>query len=370
MKQKHNIDYGNIELIKDIWGFIKPYKRNFFIGSLLRITSDILWLFPVWALAEIITFTSNYQMGESTLYVWQLLGAIALSGIYYFIAHGLCKYYIYQVSENANVDAQKNTTKYLYSLDMAWQEKENTGNKMQKIIKGGGSLDRIIRIYVDLLIESSVNLVAILIILSFLNIYFAAILIFFFITYYFLSYFLIKKAAYQSHICNLEWENFNGVAFESVNNISIVKSLRIGERIFPFLLKISQNLSAEIKKRIYYFRRRGIILNIYQEIFRLGIVSFTLWQIFQGNLEVGVLVMVLLYFGKIQQSAAEFSQTYNEFVLAKIAMFRMKEILRMEPTVENSGEKVFNPNWKTLSFKNIDFSYHGQKVLKDFFFGN
>jgi ABC-type multidrug transport system fused ATPase/permease subunit len=77
--------------------------------------------------------------------------------------------------------------------------------------------------------------------------------------------------------------------------------------------------------------------------------------------------MVLLYFGKIEESAYEFAETYSQFVTAKIAMLRMKEILQTEPKIENSGTKNFDPQWKKLFLKNLSFSYHGQKVLKNFF---
>lgn len=366
MNKKNPIHYGNKELIKDIWNFILPYKAKFFLGSLARATSDVVWLFPVWALSEIITFTSNYQSGESTLYVWQLMGGVLAVSTYHFIFQDIAKYLIYQVAENANIDAQKYTIQHLFGLNMSWHEQENTGNKMQKIIKGGGSLNNIIRLYVDLVIESFINIIAILIILTTLNIFFTAILLFFFVTYYLLSYYLTQKAAQQSYRVNLEWEQFNGTSFESINNISIVKSLRIGEKIFPFLEKISERLTKKIRKRVFLYRMRSGILSIYQELFRILIIVFTLWQIFQGNLEVGVLVMVLLYFEKIEESAYEFAQTYNEFVTAKIAMWRIKEILKTEPTIEKSGTKTFDSEWKTLSLKNISFSYHGQKVLKNF----
>lgn len=366
MNKKDTINYDNKYLIKDIWRFVLPYKTKFFWGSIAKITSDIVWLFPVWALSEIITFASNYLLGESTLYVWQLMGAILIVSIYHFIFHDIAQYLIFQVAENTQVDAYKKTLKHLFVIDFKWHEKENSGNKMQKIIKGGASLNNIIRLYVDLLIKSSINLIAIFIILTALNLYFACILLFFFITYYLLSYYLTKKAALQSHIVNLEQENFSGMAFESINNISIVKSLRIGERIFPFLEKISQRLVEKTRKRIYLYRMRAGILNLYQEFFRLLIILFTLLQIFQGNLEVGILVMVLLYFGKIQESAYEFAETYNEFVIAKIDMFRMKEILQTEPKIENSGTQTFDIQWKKLLLKNISFSYHGKKVLKNF----
>lgn len=359
-------NYPTGEMIRDIWAFISPSKTKFFLGSFARITSDIVWLFPIWALSEIITFASEYQAGESQEFAWILLIAIILSSIYHFIFHDVAKYLLYQVAENANINAQKKAIHHLYDIDLHWHEKENSGNKMQRIVKGGGSLDAIIRIYVDLFIESTINVIAILIILFALDWRLSAILLFFFFSYYFLSYFLTKKAVRQSHVVNLEWENFNGIAFESINNISLVKSLRIGDKIFPFLTTIGDRLTSKIKKRIYYYRIRAGALNIYQEFFRIMMIAFTLWQIFQGHFAIGTITMVLLYFGKIEAAAYEFSETYSEFITAKIAMLRMKEIFREIPHVENSGTQAFSPDWKTLEFKNIFFSYHGQEVLKNF----
>ena len=111
---------------------------------------------------------------------------------------------------------------------------------------------------------------------------------------------------------------------------------------------------------------RSVSIELYQELFRLIIIAFTVWQVFLGSLEVGILAMVLLYFGKIEEAASEFAQTYSEFVSSKIDMFRMKEIMRTEPSIENTGELSFNENWQTLKFKDVSFAYHGQSVLKGF----
>jgi len=366
MTKYENIRYSSWELFKDIWQFIKKYKSKFFIGTFLRITSDLVWLFPPFALSEIITFAANYQLGSDTTYAWQLLVAILIIAIYHYIFHDVAKYFVYQVAENAGIDAQTSTIKHLHKLDMNWHEKESTGNKMQKIAKGGESLNRLIRVYIELTIESTINLVAILLILATINKYFSLILAFFFITYYFLSFNLTHKAVKQAHVTNLEWEKFNGIAYESINNISTIKSLGIGKGIYPFLIKISKKLKEKIKKRIQHFRVRGGILSLYQETFRFIIVGFTLWQIFLGNLEVGIIAMVILYFRKIEEASYEYASMYNEFVTAKIDLYRMKEVLRELPSIEDSGNKKFNTKWKQLDFKNIRFSYHKKNILQNF----
>lgn len=359
------IDYTSIELIKEIWSYILPYRTKFIWGTIARIISDIVWLFPPWALSEIITFAANYQPGNNTSYPWKLLIAIFAVALIHFIFREVAKYLVFQVAENVNIDAHKKVLRHLFAIDLEWHEKENSGNKMQKITKGGGSLNKIIRLYINLFVESTINFVAILFILMSVNKDFAFILIFFFVTYYLLSFKLTKKPVEQSHVVNLEMEKFSGLAFEAINNISTVKSLRLGEKIFPFLVSVSEVLYEQIRKRIYFYRVRTCILDIYQEFFRLIIVGFTLWQIFLGNLEVGILAMVLLYFGKIVESAYEFAETYSEFVTAKIDMYRMKEIMLVEPEIENAGSHTFNDNWKELRFQNLSFGYYGQEVLKN-----
>ena len=366
MKDTFVNNYTNIELIKDIWGYIKPYKKKFFLGTLLRITSDIIWLYPIWALAEIITFASNYQLGQPTTYAWTLMGSIVACGIYHFICHDYCKYFIYQVSEHAHVDAMNKSLQHLFRIDMQWHEKENSGNKMQKIVKGGESLKEIIRMFVDLVIESTVNLIAIFIVLAYLNTYFILLLSVFFVSYYILSLKLTNRAKYQSHIVNVEWEKYNGISFEAINNISIVKSLRIGNKILPFIHGFAKTVIKKTHRRIVLYRTRSAVLNLYSEAFRIVSVSYTLYLIFDGQLEVGVLALVLLYFGKIERSAFEFSETYHKFIMAKIAMIRMNEILETQPVIENVGTQTFTPNWKTLEFKNVSFKYHGKNVLKNF----
>lgn len=366
MPSHPHLQYGNLEMIKDVWSFVKPYRKKFFFGSFLRVTSDIVWLFPPFALSEIITFASQHQPGESTAYFWKIIIILIFVALYHFIFHDVCKNIIYPIAEQTEINAYVKSVRHMFDIDQAWHEKENSGNKIQKIAKGSGSLNGIIRVYIDLVVESTINLIAITIIFYTLNWRLNLILIVFFVSYYLLSYFLTQKAVLQSHKANVEWENFGGIIFEAINNISIIKSLRIGDKILPFITKISRKLFREIKKRVYYYRMRGGVLNLYQEFFRLGIVAFTGWQILQGNLEVGVIAMVLFYFGKIEASAYEFSETYSQFVTAKIAIFRMKEILNEQPTVEKSGHLTFNHTWETLKFENVSFAYHGKKVIKNF----
>lgn len=363
---RYEKQYSNWQMLKDLAEFVRPYKWRFWAGTAVRFISDVIWLYPIWAMSEIITFATTYESGASLDYFWFLMGSVVLIAIWHFIWHDWAKYLIYPIAERVSIDAQTKTLRHIFSLDSAWQQKENSGNKIKRISTGGESMNKIIRVYVDLVIESSVNLVGISVILWTLSWQLNLMLVTFYVTYYLLSYYYTKKASEQSHIANVEWEKFDGVMFEMVNHVATVKALGIGDQIMPWLKQISKKLMKEIKKRIVYFRMRGGVLNLYQELFRQSMILFTVWQVFKGEFEVGAIALVLLYFGKMRESAHEFAETYHELIIGKIKIMRMKEILDEEPVVENLGTKRFKRDWKEMIIDDVNFAYGGRQVLSNF----
>jgi len=291
---------------------------------------------------------------------------ILIVAVYHFITQDWAKYCIYQVAERMSIDARLQSLQHLFTLNASWHEKENTGNKMRRIDRGGDSLNELLRMYVDLVVESTINLVGIGIIFYTFSWQHNALLMIFFVSYFLLSIYLTKKASKTALVANVQWEEFSGRAFESVNNIQTVKSLNLGRYFIGYLTRQSHILMQAIKKRIQWFRFRGASLNLHQEFFRQGIILYTVIGVFQGRFEVGLIAMVLLYFGKIRESAGELAEVANEFVISKIAVMRMKDILNEKPTIELSGRKTFDLNWKRITFKGVHFSYKGRKVLDDF----
>lgn len=358
--------YSNFDLFKDLVSFVKPHRGKFWLGTFLRVTSDIIWLYPVWAVSEIINLATAYHPGDSLGHFWFLIISTILAGLYHFPSRELAKYHLYNVAEKISVEARLDTIQHLFKLDTSWHEKENSGNKIRKMNKGGDSLNDIVRLYVDLIVESTINLIAITIVFFRLQVGMALVLLFFFVSYFLISIQLTRRASKQAHAANVEWEKMEGVSFEAVNNINTIKSLYLGRNIFFYLRRSANTLLKEIKKRIIRFRVRQSVLDVYQELFRQGMILYTAWNVFEGNFEVGIIALVLLYFNKIRESAGEFAEVSNEWVIAKIAVMRMKEILQEKPHIELAGHRPMPKGWKTIQMNHIHFAYEGRKVLKDF----
>ncbi|MEK7672893.1 MAG: ABC transporter ATP-binding protein [Patescibacteria group bacterium] len=363
-----NQGYNNLNLLRDIWHFLKPYKKRFFVGISLRITSDIVWLFPPYAISKIITFATTYQNGDSLTYFWNLMIAVWIVAVYHIITHDLAKFLIYPIGERMALDSYEETIAHMFKLDSSWHEKENSGNKLKRMSKGSDSLKEMMRLFIDLVIESSINIIGITILVSTLGSMANIVIVFFFATYFAISFILNKKVGIHYKRSSIKEEEFEGLNFEAINNINTVKSLNIGKNILKLVKESAQRLMTEIKLRVFWFRTRSASLNIYREIFRQILIFYTVWQVLQGNLEVGTIALALLYFEKVSASAEELAEFSNKFMLSKISMMRLKDILNEKPNAEVNGTKDFNPKWKKLTVKNLNFTYGGKQTLNDLSF--
>ncbi len=357
--------YSTKALVKDMWAYIKPYKRAFLWGTFLRTTSDLVWLFPAWALSEIITLAGTYKPGDSLELFWTYMITIAIIAVYHFATHDGAKYLIYQVSEATRLDSIKKTIRHLFKLDSDWHEKENSGNKLQKIHKAGESLDQLIRMYVDLFIESVINVIGVSVVLISLGTWMSGIMLVFFASYFILARKLTHKSSSSSLKANHQWEKFEGVLFESVNNISTIRSLGFWKPIMGWLERRSKKLYSAIQNRIFWYRTRSLILNLWRELFRQIILWYVILKVFEGSLELGTISLVMFYFIKISDSAGELSEVSYHFEISRIAMMRLNEILMTAPTAEESGTQSFPKNWQVLELKNLNFAYKDHLILKN-----
>lgn len=358
-------EYSLKEFLKDLWKLLEPYRWKFFLATFLRFISDIVWLYPAYAISFLTAFLSQ-NLTPDTSMPWWIFGLWVSASLLHYGGRELAKYIGYQVSEHAALDAEYKTIGHLFSLDLSWQEKENSGNKLKRIQKGGEGINKIFRIWIDNCIEIVVNFAGMIGIIAFFDLRVACILSIFLISYFFISTTFTRKASQASNIVNIAEEKLHGLAFEAINNIRSVKVMGMGEALLAIFQKHLAVLFSKIRNRIKWFRMRELILAFWGQGFRFGIVAFIVWNILTGQYELNFLVLFDLYFLKIWSSIEELSAVNQDLVIAKYGIARMNEILK-EPVVIDTekGKKAFPKIWKKLVIQNLHFSYGKKQVLKN-----
>jgi len=360
--QKDN--YSTIALIRNLVTFIWPYKGRFIFASILRVIGEVVWLYPTYALASITTFFTAYHPGESLIPFWNIMGIFTLVCIVYFITIYYANFLGYSIAEKSAINAQLRTIKHIFSLDIDWHEKENTGNKVKGIDRGSEGVNQIVRMWFGSFIELGVSLFGVLFIISRFDQTIALFTLLFLVIYFSISVFYTRSATGATRKENLKDEELSGLIFESVNNIRSVKVMSMVQPLSDKLAKLGNELYEFIRKRIFWYQSGGGLKKFIGQIFRIAIICFIGWGIMQGRYEVGFLVLFYGYFSTIQSAVTKLADTSQDFAIRKQDVGRMISILDVQPVTDVEEGKVSMPkNWQKININDVSFSYGDKKVL-------
>ena len=360
------ISYTTGELLRDVVGFIAPYKWRFTLATLARLAGDLAWLYPALALSSIVTFLSTYEPGQNLSAVWIPIALWVVALLVRDIGHFIAKNEGYKIAERVALDASLKTMHHMMQVDMRWHEKENSGNKLKRVHNASQSLNRVIRIWFDAVIEITVNFIGISIIVSTFDFSLLAWLLLFTVSFFSISFFLTKRAALASYKVNEQEESVQGLLFESINNIRSVKVMGISAPLYQLIQTATTELFRRIKIRVLSFQSRSTLLYAWGYGFNIAILAFIIVGIIAGRYELGLVVLFHGYFGRIWESVSDLSNLTQDFVTAKYSIARMQHILNEPIAIDNDAGKVDVPtNWKEIQVRNVSFTYGDAKVLDD-----
>lgn len=354
------------ELIRFLLQLIRPYRRTFWFGSFLRFATDILNLVPAYALASIINRLSAHDYSSG---IWYFVGLWPAVLVVQYLGRTVAKYYGYLTGERIALDAHIQTVEHLFLLDISWHERENSGNKLKRILKGTDGIDKLIRLWIDSIIEVIVNYIGVVIVLFHFSHGVAGAALVFLVTFFMLSYRLIGKAAATGDQVNQFEERLSGQSYEAVNNIRTVKVLDLAQGFSDKIKLYASETLAKIKERIYRYRVYGIVTELYSITFRFLIVAYIVYGIIQGRFEVGFLVLFWAYFSRIWESARELADSTQQFSDAKYDIARLHATLHEPINIDDESNKLdFAEDWKTIRFIDVSFAYGDNEVLKNISF--
>lgn len=362
-------EYPTWSLIKDLSPFLAPYRLRFFLATCFRILGDAAWLYPAFGFASAVTFLSTYKQGDSIAALWVIFALFFAAIAARYLGLYFAKMLMFRVSERMSLDLQMASISHMFSLDIAWHEHENTGNKLKKMVRGAEGVDRILRIWINNIIEIVINFIGITFIIAGFDKNIALLTLVFLITYYSGASFFRRRSSRASIIVNAQEEELHGLLFEAINNIRSVKVLGMARALSKILVRESGTLYGKILTRIFWFQTGTGVRGFYSQTFRLVLLAFIAWGVMHGRYEVGFFVLFYGYFNRLIESVSEFADVTQEYVVAKIGVGRMVEVLH-EPVVIDTkvGKVPFPHEWQKISFNNVSFSYGGNAVLRDISF--
>lgn len=143
----------------------------------------------------------------------------------------------------------------------------------------------------------------------------------------------------------------------------------MGDGILARIKTGFHELFETLRNRIWAFRSRSVLLNLWGHGFRLGLLTYIVFGILDGQFEVGFLVLFMGYFNKIWGSVNELAEVSQDFLVACFRIDRFLSILEEPITIHDETEKQpFPAEWQELRVRDLSFAYGKRSVFKQLAF--
>ncbi len=354
--------YSNIQLIKDLWHFVKNKKLEFFILTIGLAIAALLGLVPPIIIAKIIDY---FVQGGTEARVFYLF-LVTLLGV--MVAENTIdvgtKYYFNLFTIKIQKQLKVESMQKVLQGDLLWHDKENTGNKMQRVQEGERAIEEFLRFYANQAVSMVITIIGIISVFAFFNIKYAVIGVLYLVIYMSAELKLNKRLAEKVKALKIAQEQASGKAYEFSSNISTVKSLGIEKSSQSQILSKEEEVLEARKERRKASTQKWMVVELISTLFFVIFLFFVGRDVILSILTVGSIVIYVEYIRKLSLTLYIFSNFINFLIEGKFGIARMMEIHRAVQPFEEKATKSLE-EWKNITIKDVSFNYKEESVLKD-----
>jgi ABC-type multidrug transport system fused ATPase/permease subunit len=360
-KPTEDLAFSWWDTIKSVYFLLDTKRKAFLFYTIILIIVLIYDLVPTIIIAKVIDFFASYTQDQSLrpFYIWILILSVSWGIV------ALIRLTVKKKLANIRVETGYFTRikgfERLLDFSIKWHDKENTGNKVQKIQAGTEALKQVQVVLIGEAFQEFTNIIAILVAFVWLNPLFLGIALLY------IGIFLVVQWSFYSRILKLNNENnillekAGGTYFEGLNNILTIKTLGVKD---DFKRNIA---SKEDLTREHSIRRIELINNKWKlfQIINAVMIGATLYLAGRGYvagaISIGTMVIIYNYFQRLSKSVQDSTDTIEKLILNRTILARMMPIF-WEKTTALQGTEAFPRQWETISIKDAVFKYPRQQT--------
>ncbi|MEY4723361.1 MAG: hypothetical protein RLZZ324_874 [Candidatus Parcubacteria bacterium] len=355
--------YAFRDLWRDLWDFLGPYRSPLIFASVFATMSAIAQLWPWYAISHGVSDLAKWKTGMPMLPIfawflsWIAASAFRTSSMYVAKIRG------FQAAEDAALGVRARGMEHLMDLGIDWHEKENAGNKLERINGAANGVTRYAKFMVVQAIDSAVAIIGTLIIICTVDPSITIATLLYLAVFIPVTFWLRRSGVSgAAKAVNKELEKASGATYESLNNVRTAKVLDMTRALTRIVRSHLDRTSGLIARRIHLFQTTNLVQGLLSLAFKGGALTYIIYGVMHGRYEIGFVLMFHGYYNRITDMAVEIADASQDLEIAKHSIGRMADILRVKPPVDGKG--AYEPDWKVISLRNVSYSYAGRKVLR------
>lgn len=346
---------------------ILKYKYNFLLIILLIIIISLINTFLPYIIKTTISLAENtYSFNDIQIKLFSLIIIYLIITLVCGILEYLKTFLLSKNTQSLIYDIRKETYNRIMSFNMDTFSNMHIATLVTRMTSDISNIGEFVGKSLPMFISSGIFLLTIIIVICFINIYFAFVMIICSILLVFTILKIGKKMAYYKKIeinTNEKINNFFSETFSSIKTLHIFNIHEEREKILD-----KYNLD-ELNSSRKYFDSQSLLTPV-KTTTRYFIIFIILYMCIQNkiaNVDIGIIYLVVSYLDKFFEPLGNMLYHYEDLQKGKISMKRIDELLGNDNNIENiyKGEKT-EKLYGNIKFTNVNFSYiKGKKVLEN-----
>ena len=351
----------------NIKNFISKYKYKYLVVIILMIITSLINTLLPYIIKQAISLAENVtsfnEISSKILFIVAIY--ITLSIICAFLE------YIKNISLTKNTEGltseiREEAYKKVISFNMDTFSNMHISTLITRMTADINNIGDFIGRILPMFISAGIFLIVVLVVMCFINIYFALVMIICSLILVFILLKLGKKMEYYNRKSIENTEKLNNYFGETFSGIATINLFNTQKERREELDKYNKEETDIAKK---YFTIQSALHPV-ESMTKYSIIAIIIYLCIQGKvagIDIGIIYVVVSYIDKFFEPLAHILYHYENLQQGKVSIKRIDDLLQKKENIENiykgeSTEKLEG----NISFKSVNFSYtEGKQVLNN-----
>ncbi len=353
-------------IFKRLLSYLKPYKKEIILVSIVVLLSSIFSLFTPLLLGKIISSLYSSISTSTSInikYIYTLIVIMLIVYLFISLSSYIESYYMSNIAEKASNKIKNEINEKLSKLSMKYYDTHTVGELTYLINNDTEAISSLLLQTIPKIINYSTTFIGIIIIMFFINIPLSLIILITVPLTILITKLLIKLSKKKYIEYHNKYSYLTSLIQESYSNIEIISLYNNKERMYTEFNTLNKDLAKTTMKSSLLASFTSPLISLINYIVYLVIIVLGSHYVLINKMLIGDIQSFIQYTKQISNPITNFSSLINSIQSGLVASSRIFTILDEKEEL-NEGKEMLN-KIESIEFKNVCFSYSDKPLIKD-----